>query len=57
VQAMINVLERCFKDRLATPEWQARMKELVPSYGQSLINDGALLKRVRDRTLSTLQLR
>ncbi|MEB3735129.1 hypothetical protein ULF88_15970 [Halopseudomonas pachastrellae] len=30
------------------------MRELVPSYGQSLVNDGALLKQVRERTLSTL---
>ncbi len=57
VQAMIDVLERCFKDRIASPEWQARMRELVPSYGQSLVNDGALLKQVRERTLSTLKLR
>ena len=32
------------------------MKELVPSYGQSLINDAELLKSVRARTLSTLGL-
>ncbi|MFN3582179.1 MAG: malate:quinone oxidoreductase, partial [Pseudomonas sp.] len=57
VQAMIDVLERCFKERLASPEWQARMKELVPSYGQSLIKDAELLKQVRERTLRTLQLR
>lgn len=57
VQAMIDVLERCFKDRISTPEWQARMKDLVPSYGQSLINDAELLKQVRSRTLRTLQLR
>ncbi|MBQ0755824.1 MAG: malate dehydrogenase (quinone) [Amphritea sp.] len=53
---MINVIERCFPERLATPEWQAKMKELVPSYGQSLIEDGSLLRTVRKRTLSTLNL-
>jgi len=42
---------------MASPQWQARMKDLVPSYGQSLIDDAALLKTVRDRTLSTLNLR
>ncbi|MEH6388856.1 MAG: malate dehydrogenase (quinone) [Pseudomonas profundi] len=57
VQAMIDVLRRCFSDRLESPEWQARMKELVPSYGQSLVEDAELLKRVRDRTLNVLQLR
>lgn len=53
---MINVIERCFPERLATPEWQAKMKELVPSYGQSLIEDESLLRSVRKRTLSTLNL-
>ena len=56
VQAMIDVLQRCFKDRLASPQWQERMKTLVPSYGQSLIEDAELLKRVRERTLDTLNL-
>jgi len=32
------------------------MKELVPSYGQSLVSDEQLLDRVRKRTLSTLKL-
>ena len=53
---MIDVIERCFKDRIASPEWQARMKTLVPSYGQSLVKDADLLKQVRQRTLSTLKL-
>jgi malate dehydrogenase (quinone) len=54
--AMINVIERCFPEKIKTPEWQERMKELVPSYGQSLVEDEALLTKVRARTLSTLQL-
>lgn len=57
VAAMIDVLERCFKDRIDSPEWQDRMKELVPSYGQSLVSNPELLHQVRDRTLTTLQLR
>ncbi len=32
------------------------MKEMVPSYGQSLVDDEPLLRKVRDRTLTTLQL-
>jgi malate dehydrogenase (quinone) len=54
--AMINVIERCFPEKIKTPEWQGRMRELVPSYGQSLVNDQALLTKVRERTLSTLKL-
>jgi malate dehydrogenase (quinone) len=56
VQAMINVIERCFKTKLETAEWQQKMKALVPSYGESLIDDAALLKQVRARTLQSLNL-
>lgn len=56
VKAMINVLERCFSDQLSSVNWQHKMKQLVPSYGESLIENASLLKQVRKRTLSTLQL-
>jgi malate dehydrogenase (quinone) len=56
VSAMIDVLERCFPEKMKTDQWQSRMRELVSSYGQSLIEDETLLNRVRDRTLTTLQL-
>ena len=56
VQAMIEVLEECFSERMKTPEWQAKMKQMVPSYKQSLIEDATLLKAVRKRTLNTLKL-
>ncbi len=55
--AMIDVLERCFPEKLKTEQWQERMRELVPSYGQSLVDDEQLLNKVRERTLSTLKLR
>ena len=56
VQAMIDVIERCFKDRIETPEWSDRMKAMIPSYGQSLIENEALLASVRQRTVSILGL-
>ena len=56
VQAMINVIERCFSRQLHTSEWQQKMKTLVPSYGESLIENAHLLKTVRQRTLKTLNL-
>lgn len=54
--AMISVIERCFPKKIQTPEWQERMKVMVPSYGQSLVDDESLLTQVRERTLSTLKL-
>ena len=56
VHAMINVLERCFSTQLDSASWQQKMKQLVPSYGESLINNAHLLKQVRQRTLTTLNL-
>ncbi|SOB77842.1 malate dehydrogenase (quinone) [Marinobacter sp. LV10R510-11A] len=54
--AMISVVERCFAEKIKTDEWQERMKTMVPSYGQSLVDDEALLTKVRERTLATLKL-
>ena len=56
VQAMINVLELCFVNQLKTPDWQQKIKQLVPSYGESLLENVYLLKQVRQRTLTTLNL-
>ncbi len=53
---MLNVLERCFPEKMQSAEWQERMKVLVPSYGQTLVDDEQLLNKVRERTLSTLKL-
>lgn len=41
---MLNVLETVFKEKVATPEWQAKIKEIVPSYGTKL-NDSAAATR------------
>jgi malate dehydrogenase (quinone) len=56
VKAMIDVLERCFSKQLNSTDWQQKIKILVPSYGQSLIEDAKLLQQVRQRTLKTLKL-
>jgi malate dehydrogenase (quinone) len=53
---MIDVLERCFSEQLNGADWQQKIKMLVPSYGESLIENADLLKQVRLRTLSTLKL-
>lgn len=56
VQTMINVIERCFSAELSTSAWQHKIKQLVPSYGESLVENADLLKEVRSRTLNTLKL-
>lgn len=56
VQAMLDVLQRCFPREVATANWQQKLKVLIPSYGQSLVEDAELLRQVRTRTLLTLKL-
>ncbi len=56
VQAMIEVIERCFASRVAGLDWQRKLKQMVPSYGESLDENEALLHTVRERTLTTLGL-
>ena len=54
-QAMIEVIERCCRPHLGD-DWQARLKELVPSYGESLVQNAELLHGIRRHTLSALGL-
>ncbi|NHN79305.1 malate:quinone oxidoreductase [Azotobacter chroococcum] len=53
---MLTVLEKTFKDKVKTPEWQARLKEIIPSYGQKLDNNLELTNSVRAMTSERLQL-
>ena len=56
VQAMIEVIERCFKSRMKTAGWKQKMHDMIPSYGESLDENVPLLHEVRKRTLATLHL-
>ena len=50
----IGVLERCFK--LTASRWLPKLKEIIPSYGESLIKDAALIRQVRADTAAVLHL-
>jgi len=56
VQAMLDVIERCFATQMKNLDWQNKLKTMLPSYGQSLVEDAQLLKQVRGRTLKILNL-
>lgn len=47
VSIMLELLERCFPDKINTEEWQSKLKEMVPSYGQSLNKNEELLRETR----------
>ena len=53
---MLQVIERNFPKALKTDGWMAKLKEMVPSYGQSLIDNAALCQRVRAETAEILKI-
>ena len=53
---MIHVIERCFSEKLKTGGWLGKLKEMIPSYGQSLIENAALCRRVRAETAAVLHI-
>ncbi len=53
---MLNVLKTVFATRLATPAWQAKIREIVPSYGLALNDHPEMLAAHWATTAETLQL-
>ena len=39
VTTMLQLLQRCLPERLASPAWQARLRELTPAWGEDLAAD------------------
>ena len=56
VSIMVDLIGRCFKDEIETPEWQEKLKVMIPSYGQTLNDNPALLAEIRKDTASVLKL-
>ncbi|MDF7810846.1 malate:quinone oxidoreductase [Hymenobacter sp. YC55] len=56
VSIMVNLIQKCFPQQSATPEWQACFREMLPSFGKSLSDDPKLVEQVRARTNAVLGL-
>jgi len=57
VSIMIDLIERCFKDQFKTPEWQEKLKVMIPSYGYKLNENPNLLAEIREETATVLKLK
>jgi malate dehydrogenase (quinone) len=53
---MLDLLKKVFATRLATPAWQAKLREIVPSYGVKLNENPAMLVERWKATEAALQL-
>jgi malate dehydrogenase (quinone) len=51
----ISVLEKCFPNRLTADGWLPKLKQIIPSYGISLIDDADFLRRIRAETAAVLK--
>ncbi|MCK8141680.1 malate:quinone oxidoreductase [Flavobacterium sp. I-SCBP12n] len=57
VSIMIDLIGRCFKEQFQTPEWQEKLKTMIPSFGQKLNDNPELLLEIRKETASVLKLK
>jgi malate dehydrogenase (quinone) len=57
VSIMLKLINDCFPGEMKTLPWQTRLKEMIPSYGQSLIKDAELTARTTAWTSESLGIR
>ncbi|MGE8399536.1 malate dehydrogenase (quinone) [Pseudomonas sp. JDS08PS003] len=53
---MLSVLEKVFKDKVATPAWQEKLHQIVPSYGTALNDSPERVAKEWAYTAEVLQL-
>ena len=53
---MLEVLKRCFPDKLKDGKWSQKLSELIPSYGQNLAENTVLCQKVRAETAAVLHI-
>jgi malate dehydrogenase (quinone) len=56
VSIMVELLEKCFPDQFHSEAWQTKLKEMIPSLGQSLGKNRALCQSIRARCATALAL-
>jgi malate dehydrogenase (quinone) len=57
VSIMLTLLEKCFGDKFNSGKWQTKLRDIIPSFGQSLSEDALLLKNIRAMTNEVLGLK
>ncbi len=56
VTIMLQVLQRCWGERMASRSWNERLQKLLPSYGKELSSEPNLLMKIRKRNDELLNL-
>ncbi len=56
VAIMVDLVQRCFPQQAQSAAWQAKFRELLPSFGQHLADNAALCRVVREHSHTVLGL-
>jgi len=56
VWIMLRVIERAFSEKLKSDKWLSTLRRMIPSYGQSLLDNTDLCIKVRAETAAVLNL-
>lgn len=56
VSIMLGLLERCFKERMASKEWKTCLGRMVATYGKPFADDPGLIRETRERSHKALGL-
>jgi malate dehydrogenase (quinone) len=56
ISIMLQLLQRCFKDQMAAADWSGKIKQMIPSFGESLAKDARLAEEVTSRSNQILGL-
>ncbi|MCC6726648.1 MAG: malate:quinone oxidoreductase [Saprospiraceae bacterium] len=56
VSIMLDLLGKCFPAEIKTKPWQQKIKEMIPTYGQSLVKHDGLCRQIRSKTGEVLKL-
>ena len=56
VSIIIDVLNKCFHDKMNQQEWKDKLKMMIPSYGESLNDNPELCLSIQQKTSKTLKL-
>jgi len=56
VSVMLELLKKCFPEQMGTAQWQSKIREMIPSFGQELGKNPELLHKVRAHSAEVLQL-
>lgn len=56
VPIILEIIEDCFSKQLSSPEWQTKIRQIIPSYGISIVSNKKLFMSIREDTITTLKL-